>query len=91
MEMIGTESRPVARKHYSCDACPWVFNGDIGPEYYTADELLLIDAARADGMKILPGQVYVKQTLKDGGELLTYRARVDMHSLCLKYDMFSDA
>ena len=90
MELIN-ESTPVARKHYNCDACEWTFNGDIGPEFYTADELLLIDAAKADKRKILPGQQYVKQTLRDGRELLTYRARVDMHKICLKYDMFLDA
>lgn len=91
MELIGEETKPVARKDYDCDACPWIFNGDIGPDYYTADELLIIDAALADKGKIKKGQQYVRQTLKDGRDLITYRARIDMHDICLKYDIYQDA
>jgi hypothetical protein len=89
MDLLS-ERRPVAQKDYQCDACNWIFNGDIGREFYEYDELRLIVRARRDKHKIKKGMRYVTQSLNDGGEIFTFRAREDMHDLCLKYDLYQD-
>ena len=90
MEMVGEVQHPIARKDYDCDASIWIYSGDITGEYYTFSELRQIVKAKRDGWKIKKGQKYIKQTLKDGGELFTFRAREDMHKICVDNDIYRD-
>jgi len=91
MELLGEETRPVAQKDYDCDASPWIYNGDMNRDCYEYHELRDIVRAKRDGYMIKKGMRYIKQTLKDRGDIYTFRARLDMHDLCLKYDIYEDA
>lgn len=76
-----------ARKSYACDAC-WIWN-DRAVDDVTADERLIIQAVQADKWSIKPGDLYRKTIYLDGG-LRTYRARLDMDKLCLRYDLYDE-
>lgn len=78
----------TARKHYHCDACHVWSQSNYGQQDVSADDWLIVQGAEADRWKITPGQKYRKVTYRDGSELLTYRGRVDMDSLCLRHDLF---
>ena len=84
------EETPVARKEYRCQACDWIREDEITGEYYTYAELRKIVKARQEGWRIKKGEKYIKQILNNGGELYTYRARPEIHDICLKYDIFCD-
>ena len=45
----------------------------------------------ADKWKIRPGQRYRCVVFRDGRELVTQRARLDMDALCQRYDLYDDA
>ena len=47
--------------------------------------------AKADKWKIRPGQRYRCLVFRDGRDLVTQRARLDMDSLCQKHDLYDDA
>lgn len=78
----------AARKHYHCDACHAWLQSNYGQQDVSADDWLVVQGAGADRWKIMPGQKYRKVTYRDGGELLTYRGRLDMDALCLRHDLF---
>ena len=46
---------------------------------------------RADKCKIRPGQRYRCVVFRDGRELVTQRARLDMDALCQRHDLYDDA
>ena len=39
---------------------------------------------------IRPGEKYINEVQKDGGELVVFRANVAMNDICLKYDLYPD-
>jgi len=90
--ILGKERQPIARKDYPCNACPWIFNGDIGPEYYAADdELKIIAAARKARGRIRKGQKYMKQAVVGSdGKVFSFRAIPEMHEICLKYGLYEE-
>jgi len=86
---IFTDTDPVAKKDYHCDACRyWLSN--MGENEFDGDDLLLYQAAKTDGIKIKKGTKYVKREGKWDGEWCTFRARVDMNNLCIKLDLYND-
>jgi hypothetical protein len=82
-------SEQIAKKSYHCDACRFIFE-DYREEYYTSDELLVLEGIKSDKQKVLAGQRYIKQIISDCGDFYVFRARIDAHNLCLKYDMYRD-
>ncbi len=84
-------TRPVARKSYLCDACDAFRLSGISDDELSPDDLLIVQAARADKWRILPHRQYVKRIYKDDGLLQTYRARPDMDWLVDRLELFSDA
>ena len=88
---VLTDEVRTARKFYDCDACEmWRSYGPPDKEL-TADERLVLDGVRADKCKIRPGQRYRCVVFRDGRELVTQRARLDMDALCQRHDLYDDA
>jgi hypothetical protein len=80
----------TARKHYNCDACRLWVNSGYGMHDVSADDYLVVCGAEADRWKIKPGDKYVKVTRRDGRNLVTYRARLDMDSVCKRNNIFDE-
>lgn len=81
----------TARKFYACDASEFWRSYGLPSEELTAEERLVLEGAGADKWKIRPGQRYRCVVFRDGRELVTYRARLDMDALCQRYDLYDDA
>lgn len=88
---VLSRKTPIARKSYLCDACEAFRRAGIGDDELSKDDLLIVQGARADKWRILAHRQYVKHTYKDGGDLMTYRARIDMDALANRLELFSDA
>jgi len=78
----------VAKKNHPCDACRQRNRSNCVKKDMSADDWLIVEAAKADNWKILRGQVYRKAVFVHEGELVTYRARLGMDALCLKNELF---
>jgi len=76
-----------ARKAYHCDACALWVNAGYEQRDVSADEWLCIEAAKADGWRILRGQKYRHVVYRDGSELRTYRARLGMDDIAQHYEL----
>lgn len=86
---IIRQTLPHARKSYPCDACAAFCRSGLGDDDLTFDDLLIVQAARADRWRILPNRQYVKLIYRDDG-LQTYRARPDMDDLCHRLELFDE-
>ncbi len=84
------DTEPVARKHYSCAACHVWLLSNYGQADLSPDDWLIVEGAMADFWKIKPGQKYRKIVYKDGADLITIRARLDMDGLCQRLELFDD-
>ena len=85
------QTTPVARKTHYCNACEFVFNGDIN-RGFTFSEYRAIIKARNNGYRILKGEKYIRQFIGDSisGEVWSFKAIPDIHAICLKYDFYED-
>ena len=82
----------VARKFYNCDASEMWRSYGLPENELTADERLVLDGVKADDKwMIRPGQRYRCVVFRDGRDLVMQRARLDMDSLCQRYDLYDDA
>ncbi|MBL4833607.1 MAG: hypothetical protein JKY26_06485 [Pseudomonas sp.] len=90
MTTLLRESRPVARKEYECDAAEWYINSNLGRHDFEPEDWAIIEKASAERFKILPGLPYVRQSGIYEGELCTFKARIDMHGICLKYEIYEE-
>lgn len=89
--IILSNSTPVARKTYTCNACEWIDNTELWKEEtLTYAELRAIVKARRNKFCIVPGQRYMRQVQVIDGQLWTFRAIPEMHVICLKYDVYED-
>ena len=86
---LRSEER-VARKHHWCSAWEWFSMSNYGKQDVTPDEWLVIEGVMADSGRILPGQKYVYQSGVADGEFYEFKARLDMHNICLKYDLYPE-
>lgn len=84
------DSTQTAQKAYVCDACRAWDRSGYGKNDVSAAEWLTVQAAKADHWLILAGQQYRKIVYVDCGDLMTYRARLDMDALCAKHDLFDE-
>ena len=90
--MIKTlsETMPVARKAYHCDACDWIGNYINDGVTFTIADYRQIVKAKRNQWRIQPGQRYIKQFNTDGNDVWTFRAIPEIHDLCVKYDLYDD-
>lgn len=90
MNSVISETNPIARKAYECNACYYVRILGDGDVDFTITDLRKIVQARRDGWKILPGQRYNKQVQKFEGEIVTVRSRPEIMDICLRYELDED-
>ena len=89
-DKVLTDERRTARKHYKCDATAWFHNYGINRRDLTPDQQVMFDAAEAHNGRILKGQMYHYQRAVCDGQMQTWRARLDMQSVCLALGLFDD-
>lgn len=77
---------PVARKTYRCDAYYWIDQTGYY-EDLTEEEQRQVDACN---WLIKPGEKYIYEVQKDGGELVVFRANIAMNDICLKYHLYEE-
>ena len=90
-----SESEPVARKNYGCDACVWLTEYDwkelisLG---LTFAERRAVIKARQNGWRIMKGEKHLQATIIGcENEIISWRAIPEIHAICLKYDIYEDA
>lgn len=92
MALILSDKERTARKFYDCDASyHWRNYGPPPDVPLTADEVMVLEGAKADKWKIRPGQRYRHVVQREGQTLEVYRARLDMDALCQRHDLYDDA
>jgi len=84
---IATNTEPVARKEYHCQASDWITNYMCDDDF-TPEELIIFKKAQAEKFKILKGTQYRKVSGIWEGESSVFRARPDMDDICQKYDIY---
>ena len=87
---IYTDSTPQAQREYTCDA--WVAFLATGYEEldFHPEDWATILRAQNQGGRILIGNRYLKRKGISEGKSHTFRARMDMHILCMKYDLYAE-
>ena len=88
MDRVIREETPIAKKTYKCDACRWWCNYMTQNDCETPEQKQIIQNAKHDGWKILPGQQYRKVIGIQDGELVTFRARIDVDQLCWDLEVY---
>jgi hypothetical protein len=86
---VATNTEPVARRDYRCDASEWI-NNTCDRDDLNDEEKGAYDEAKADSFKILKGMRYLKTSGFFEGEASVFRARPEMDSICRKYNIYSD-
>ena len=84
---FATETRPVARKDYDCQAWPWIDNSGCYPNDFDEEEVAIIEKARSEGFKIIKGTKYLRVSGKWEGEMTTYCARLDLQGICDDHEL----
>jgi len=85
-----SEKIVTAKKHYECDASRVFLQSGYGENELSADDWLIVQGCEADKWKIKPAQKYRKTVYVDMGKIWTFRARLDMDSICVRYEMYDD-
>lgn len=80
----------IASKDYDCDACAAWHRSGYGQQDVSTDDWRIIKGAQADKWKIRRGDKYRRLVYKDGGEFVTYRARIDMDALAMRLELFEE-
>jgi hypothetical protein len=87
---VYTDTEPVARKDYRCDAYDHWLSNYISESDLTGDDLLIWQGAKADNFKIKKGMQYFKRTGLFDGDWQTFRARKDLDSICQKLKLYEE-
>lgn len=87
-QVTFTDELRQARKSYPCDASQHWLDCGVPDDECSPDQLLVLQAARADGWKILRGQTYRYARGIFEGHMATYRARPGMESLCHDHGLY---
>lgn len=91
MDSVVSDKLVTARKKYKCDASYWWNRSGYSlADCETDDQRLVVQAAEADGWKILPGQVYRKMVGSHEGRLTNFRARPGMDSVCNALGLYDE-
>lgn len=85
---VYTETRPVARKNYACNAVEYIEPQDNDYFGFTKEEIHIIEYARKFG--IGKHQKYIKVKGRWDGEWVTFRASIDVDEICRKYEIYPD-
>lgn len=81
----------TARKEHFCDACEAFNRAGYGlNEFDDANEVETIKNCEKDGYKINPKTKYRRLVYNDSGDLVVFKARLDMDSICQKYGFYEE-
>lgn len=91
-QRVISSSYPVARKIYGCGACDWITEGlDYFVDELTFAEKRIVVKARQNGWRIMKGEKHLRSTfIGCDEEIYTWRAIIDIHKLCMKYEIYQD-
>lgn len=95
MVEVISETKPKARKTYTCDSCFTILQGGTfnqfaeGAGLTFAEKRALVEAKQSN-YKIWKGEIYNKQVNKQDGDIYTWRSIPAIHAICCKYDMYVD-
>jgi len=87
---FAVDTYPVARKEYHCEASDHISMAGYGQRDYEPDDWATIVKAREEDNKILKGTEYLHISGKWEGDFAVYRARQDLHAICIKYDFYDE-
>ena len=82
-----TNSEPLAKKDYNCDACEALLNFSCLADY-KGDELKLLETAKAEGWKLKAGTKYMKCSGIFDGSPCVFRGRPEIDAICHKYGVY---
>lgn len=85
---VCTETMPIAKKDYNCDAAEWICNVSLQDDLYEPEDLAIIKQAKDEGWKIKKGTKYLRISGKFKGVWCTFRARLDLNDICHKYNIY---
>lgn len=83
-------STPKARKEYPCEALDAINSSGYRKADFAPEDWATIEAARASGGRIAKGDRYLLTEGKWEGEFTNFRARIDLHEICIKYGLYGD-
>lgn len=89
MSIVLSDTQPIAKKDYHCDACAWLLNGGF-PEGMKISEWRSIVKAKRNGWKVKVGQKYLRQTGIYDGDFYCTKSIPEIHEICLKYDVYEN-
>ena len=85
---VCTETEPKARKDYHCQASDWIENSGLCEGDYDACDWVTIKKAKSENFRILKGEKYICVRGIWNGVASTFRARIDLDSICKKYELY---
>lgn len=91
MATILSDTKHIARKTYTCNACEWIENVVVDNLYdyeFTYAELREIVKARRNRWRIVPGQLYRKVVEVEDGYLSVWRVIPAIDAICRKHDIY---
>lgn len=89
MDRVIRSATHIAKKTYNCDACYWwLRSGFTLDDCENEEQINAFIDARYDKWKILPGQRYRKIVGIYEGEIVTFKARIDMDDMCKQLDVY---
>lgn len=83
-----SQSKPVARKRYNCEASYWLRENGIDRGMLTFAELRAVAKAKANNYCIMPGEQHICQNNKMDGVLYSFRAIPAIHAICIRLEIY---
>lgn len=91
MDRVIRSSIHKARKDYTCDACFWWNRSGLSiNDCVTEEQKQAVITAEQNKWKINKGQEYRKVIGIQDGELVTFKAGVDMDDVCYQLEVYPD-
>lgn len=79
---------PIAKKSYHCEAFDWIDNSGLSQNDFSKEDYKTIKKAQREGNQIKEGTRYINTRGKFDGEFCTCRMRIDLHEICIKYELY---
>lgn len=86
------ETKQKARKNYHCDSSGYLldlYSQGIDTKF-TFTEMRAMVEARQSNCTIFKGETYIRQFNGDGGDTCVWRAKPEIHEICIKYKLYED-
>ena len=92
--IISHKHIKFAMKDYHCDACDYIrqhgsFNELCQQNSLSFAEKRSLIRAKQNKYKVIKGDSYIRQFLNQDGETYEFKAIPEIHSICVKYDIYN--